>query len=450
MERAKHLALVILTFCISSMFLFPFVFRTLPIGMNTKTMMAAAGLLFCGLYFIQKGKLSVPRNLIPLFALSGIVSLVGLFSMTFNGTIDDAYSGYLISMAVWLSAAFVVCNFIKFTHDRIDIELVCNYIIAVCVFQCITAIMIDTIPAFQKFVDTYIDVDQRVLHEIHRLYGIGANLDVAGTRFSACLVMIAAQVMRQKDDIPAWKLIAYYLSFFIITVLGSMIARTTYVGVLLAIGYIGVLVLRSMLTTSASMSKQSQRLLGYLIGVVIIIIIFFTYEYNTNDKIHYWLRFAFEGFFNLAEKGRYSVASNDVLLDMYVFPKTLKTWIIGDGYFSNPYWSDPNFIWQGQNKRGYYMDTDVGYLRFIFYFGLTGLVAFMVFLCKVCATCSAKCKEYSQLFFFILVANFIIWLKVATDLFIIFAIFICTINMMPDEEDEDEEVTNSDEALLTK
>ena len=29
-----------------------------------------------------------------------------------------------------------------------------------------------------------------------------------------------------------------------------------------------------------------------------------------------------------------------------------------------------NYIWQGQNRRGYYMGTDVGYLRFIFYFGV--------------------------------------------------------------------------------
>lgn len=444
MERVKHLALVILTFCISSMFLFPFIFRFMP-GMNTKTMMAAAGLLLCGIYFIQHGKISAPRNLIPLFALSGIVSLIGLFSMTFNGTIDDAYSGYIISMAVWLSAAFVVCTVIKFTHNGINIELVCNYIIAVCVFQCITAIMIDTIPAFQKFVDAYIDVDQRTLHEIHRLYGIGANLDVAGTRFSACLVMIAAQILRQKDDIPAWKLLAYFISFFIITVLGSMIARTTYVGVALAAGYIGVYIFKSMLNSSASLSKQSQRLLGCLIGVIVIIVMFFTYEYNTNDSMRYWLRFAFEGFFNLVETGHYSVASNDVLKDMYVFPETLKTWIIGDGYFSNPYWSDPNYIWQGQNRRGFYMNTDVGYLRFIFYFGLIGLSAFIIFLCKACATCVAKSREYAILFIFVLLVNFAVWLKVATDLFIIFALFICTLNMMPDEEDESPE-----DALLTE
>lgn len=445
MERIKHTLMMLVTFCFTSMFYFPFEFFFLP-GKNVKMLMAALGLVFCAFYFVKKRKVVAEKNLAPLFVLAAVVSMVGLFSMTFNGTIDDAYSGYIISMMVWFSAAFVVCNLIRFTHRTINVEIVCNYIIAVCVFQCISAIMIDTIPSFQKFVDTYINVDQRTLHEINRLYGIGANLDVAGTRFSACLLMITAQILRQKDYISPVKMIAYFLAFFIITVLGSMIARTTYVGVILSVGYVGISMLAGMSTSSGEVSKSSQKIIGYLLGIIVLIVVFFTYEYNNNDNIHYWLRFAFEGFFNLVETGHYSVASNDTLKDMYVFPETLKTWIIGDGYFSNPYWSDPNYIWQGQNRRGYYMGTDVGYLRFIFYFGVIGLIAFMAFLCEACATCIAKCKEYTMMFIFVLIANFVIWLKVATDLFLVFAIFICTVNMMPDEEDGDEVIDQEADA----
>lgn len=441
--------MILVTFCFTSMFYFPFEFYFLP-GKNVKMLMAALGIVVCAFYLIKRRSLILEKNLIPLFVLAGLVSVTGLFSMTYNGTIDDAYSGYIISMAVWLSAAFVVCNLIRFTHGEINIEFLCNYIIAVCVFQCITAIMIDTMPDFQKFVDTYINVDQKTLHELKRLYGIGANLDVAGTRFSACLIMITVQILRQKDYISPLKLISYFISFAIITVLGSMIARTTYVGVLLSVGYAGITIIIGASNSSGNLSKSAQRLTGYLLGIVAVSILFFTFEYNTNENIRHWLRFAFEGFFNLVENGSYSVASNEVLMDMYVFPETLKTWVIGDGYFSNPYWSDPNYIWQSQNIRGYYMGTDVGYLRFIFYFGVIGLMAFMVFLCKACATCIAKCKEYTMLFIFILLANFVIWLKVATDLFLVFALFICTVNMMPDEEDKDYPDETTDDLLITE
>ena len=96
------------------------------------------------------------------------------------------------------------------------------------------------------------------------------------------------------------------------------------------------------------------------------------------------------------------------------------------------------------------MGTDVGYLRFIFYFGVIGLAAFMIFLCKACATCIAKCKEYTMLFVFVLIANFVIWLKVATDLFLVFALFICTVNMMPDEDDEDDPDEAADDILIAE
>ena len=51
---------------------------------------------------------------------------------------------------------------------------------------------------------------------------------------------------------------------------------------------------------------------------------------------------------------------------MYIFPENIKTWIIGDGFWANP------------SGSGYYMHTDVGYLRLIYYFGLVGLFVYLL------------------------------------------------------------------------
>lgn len=45
-------------------------------------------------------------------------------------------------------------------------------------------------------------------------------------------------------------------------------------------------------------------------------------------------------------------------------PENTRTWIIGDGYCGDPN-NDPYYIGP-QPKGGYYMGTDVGYMRFIF------------------------------------------------------------------------------------
>lgn len=79
------------------------------------------------------------------------------------------------------------------------------------------------------------------------------------------------------------------------------------------------------------------------------------------------------------------------------------------------------------------MGTDVGYLRFIFYFGTLGLAAFTLFMGKVTQLCIRQFKEYKIVFLMLLAVNFIVWFKVATDIFLAFALFL----MLPKEDGED-------------
>lgn len=420
---------IFFTFWITSFFLFPVVFKAFP-AMNTKTFMAAVGLVLAGYTLLSRRNTVVPKNLFPLFMIAAVVSLVGVLSMSLNNTIDDAYSGYITSMAVWLSAAYVVCSCIKLSHGRIDVDLLCKYVIAVCVMQCVVTLWIDNSPAFKRFFDAYVDMEQKMMTDLNRLYGFGAALDVAGTRFAACLVMLTALVMKNRNDISDLMLFYYILAFAIITVVGSMIARTTYVGVGLSALFIIVTTDYSSTITVKTARKFSLVMVGTFFATLLCV-----YFYNHDANFHYWIRFAFESFFNLFERGEFSSSSTTTLKGMYVFPDNPKTWIIGDGYFSNPYWSDQTYTYIHQNIRGFYKGTDVGYLRFIFYFGVIGLSAFSIFMCKAAKTCADKCRKYTAMFFFILMANFIIWFKVATDLFLVFALFICTVNMMPDEEE---------------
>ena len=79
------------------------------------------------------------------------------------------------------------------------------------------------------------------------------------------------------------------------------------------------------------------------------------------------------------------------------------------------------------------MGTDIGYLRFIFYFGLIGLFAFSYFFVVVAKNCRRKLPEYKMLILFILILGFVIWLKVATDVFLIFALLLCIADLQDDK-----------------
>jgi hypothetical protein len=165
-----------------------------------------------------------------------------------------------------------------------------------------------------------------------------------------------------------------------------------------------------------------------------------SYLYHINQNFKEDIRFAFEGFFSLWEKGEWDVGSNERLKNMVVFPDNTKTWLIGDGYMENPYYRDPYYI--GLNRGGYYMGTDVGYLRFIFYFGLIGLSFFLMFFGKATQICMRRFKGYGLLFLLILSVNLIGWVKVSTDIFLVFALFLC-IDSNENAEAEERPLINS-------
>ena len=403
----------LITLIVTSLYFFPFEFSFLP-GVNTKMAMAVLGLVLFVYSCVNNRSIELSKEYICVFLLALLTSFWGIASTTYNSTSDYTYASYFVSMAVWLGGAYFVVQTISFIHGQANTELVCNYLIAVCVAQCGLALVIDQVPAVKAFVDSFLGGSGFMGKSESRLYGIGCSLDVAGTRFCAVLIMTAEMISRSKGR----KLVLYVFSFYFLTVVGNMIARTTTVGVVLAICY---LLLR---TFFISPNLGSGRKSWIIIGVCFVltsVLIFILYDFSPVFKAYF--RFAFEGFFSLAETGLWEVSSNDILKSMVVFPDNARTWLIGDGYFENPWGVDLNYI--GPEYYGFYMQTDIGYLRFLFYFGICGLLTFIAYFIFVSRLCVKRLSDYKLLFVFIVVLNFILWFKVSTDIFLVFALFMC-------------------------
>lgn len=406
-----------------SFYFFPAEFTFLP-GHNTKKLMAVFGLVVWGFNLIRKRTFTVASDIFMVTVYALIVSLVGVFSIVYNNTPDTTYATYVVSMWVWLSAAYAVVEMIKAHHGTVSVELVGKYLVWVCVVQCLLALAIDSNAVVQSYVDRYFTTGH-YMREIDRLYGIGCSLDVAGSRFSAALAIIAVYMIKRSDMISKFTMIVYIVAFLIIGIVGNMIARTTTVGLVLGLA---LLIYKAI---SYKVGGAHQRLLRWIIGISVIAIPVVIYQYNTDAQFKENIRFAFEGFFSLVETGEWEVHSNDRLKSMIVFPDNAKTWIIGDGYFEGPSNIDPYYV--GKPMTGFYMWTDIGYLRFIFYFGLIGLFAFILFIYKCAQICSDKFPEYKTLFGLLVIINYVVWFKVATDIFLVFALFLSI-----DKEDNDE------------
>ncbi len=328
-------------------------------------------------------------------------------------------------MWVWLGGAYFVTNLVKFTHGKVNVELVCYYLISVGVLQCVLAVMVDSIPAVKTFIDSILSGEGFMGKNEGRLYGLGCALDVAGGRFAVLLTMIAfllpRVVLRHRSN---WHVILLLLAFGILSVIGNIIGRTTTIGLVLSLLYLSYVLVHKRMPENAK-----KRLGGLIIGCILSFSCIATYLYQTNASWHHNLSFGFEGFFSLVEHGRWEVHSNEMLKSHYVYPDNFHTWVIGDGYFGS---TDVDPYYTGFEWKGFYKGTDVGYCRFLFYFGLFGLVLFSSFIVEAGLLCINKFQSYRYLFGGILLVNFIIWAKVSTDIFLILALFLC----IPKEEND--------------
>lgn len=400
----------------TSLFLFPFNLPYQGLEVNTKMMLAAVGVVLFMIDKTKKKVLSIPKDFL-LYSLLCIIISIWAFSVTvYNHTSDYAFAKYIISVWVWLSAGYAVLRLIQMVHCKISVELISNYMIIVCVVQCILAYLMTLWPSLGTFVDSLMgEGDAFMSATKNRMHGLGAALDPAGLRFSAVLIITSWLLAHTDFDTAPRTGYLYLVAFIIIMIIGNIIARSTTIGALVSI----CLLLISKWPVDGNISiGRSWTIVG---GILLFTIALSVWLYRVNPDFRANLRFGFEGFFSLVEKGRWEVHSNEILKGMVVWPESLKTWIIGDGWFDNPQDIPDRF---GRVLSGFYMQTDIGYLRYIFYFGTIGLFGMISVFVYMTCTCIKSFPRYKWMFLTLLLVNLIGWFKVSSDIIMVFAPFL--------------------------
>jgi len=369
-------------------------------------LLAVFGMVLFLIDNIRLLELKLNYSLLVSTVIASLFSVICLYSADFNIVDDYSYATYIVSFFVWLFGAYSVAWFFRFFYGEFTFRQLVFYVLSVCVVQCFLALIIHNVPEFKNLVNSVVLQGQDFLEKINRLYGIGAALDNAGVRFSIVLILTANLLIN--DEYVREKPLIYFLiliSFFIVGIIGNMISRTSVIGFGFGLAYIifysGVF--------KKIIEYKSFRSSLIFIAVLVIIVFFAFYIYKTSIEYRENLRFAFEGFFNWYEKGEWRTSSTDKLnKEMWIWPQDTKTWIIGSGIFGN-------FVY----------NTDVGYCRFILYSGIIGFLTFASLFIYNSIIFMIKVPQYRMMFFMFGLLPFIIWLKVATDIFFIFALFYC-------------------------
>ena len=124
----KRYISVIVVITILSFYFFPFQFRNIPF-VNSKMILAGIGLPIVMLVLGKSRNAMINKEFFFLSLIAALVSLIGYISVVYNETLDYTYATYIVSMWVWVCAAYVVVSLMRFVHGHVSVFLICNYLI---------------------------------------------------------------------------------------------------------------------------------------------------------------------------------------------------------------------------------------------------------------------------------------------------------------------------------
>lgn len=333
------------------------------------------------------------------------VAIVAFLSIVGNHSSDFYFVKWAIINALYFFGAYFLFQLLKHSFRNFTVGRLVDMLVVCAVVQLSLSLIMYFSPGVK-------DVLQPLIHESEiakeaieraesRLIGFGTHFFLSGTVHAFILIMIAFSLTLRK--VSLFKSVVMILSFIFIAVVGSIMARTTLVGVLFAI----VIVL---------LRRRGKRyfISGLVLSTIIISATSVYFLDLISDDMEQLFNFGFEAFVNYKDTGSFSTSSTDVLLRMYKFPSVWETWLWGDARY--------------EAGKGYYMNTDIGFCRLIFYFGLIGLITYMYFeyyiLRKIFPPRKYGNIIWSVLFCFVLVING----KGTFDIFpyaCLFVFFVC-------------------------
>ena len=427
MPRIVQVFMVLLTGLMMSFYFHPVFFTAYPFY-NTKVMLAVFGGMMLVFNTIRTKDYTLSKGFLNALMIAGIFSLACFVSVIINGTNDYSYASYPMSAIVWIMGAYGAICFIRWTHKRVTIELVVRYLAGGAAFHCILSQVMDRNDSVKDFINSIFFVSPD-MEEMQRLYSFGVGLDPSGVRFTVILIMIAGVLTISKEVKKSIRLIIFYiLCFVIISILGNIISRTTTVG--MGLGLFVFAISTGLYKFAFKVGKlKIIRVLGIVLALGIPGTI---YYYKTNSSFREQVEYGFEGFFSLAESGEFQTGSTDVLATMWIWPEDTQTWIIGSGKIGS----------RAADNYDYF--TDIGYCRFVSYSGLIGITVFGLYFIYNAIHFSIRYPRYRYIFLLMIVVTFVVWTKVATDIFQLYALFYAFTDedelYASDEEEEPKEL----------
>lgn len=348
-------------------------------GADPRYLLLLAGLFLALWKWRMRVRLLVPRFYVKVLALPAAVGAWAVISLLYNGGGDLTFVIYPLQCVYLLMLACSVYLVQELCLGHPDIRMCIDIYIGILVVQSVVAVFAFVDPSFASMIYAMqgMDLQSSVMKAYlgMRLIGIGCLFFGAGCLYGLGLILLMARFLLMPKS-RGWRPTLFFSVIYIyILIVGMAFARTTMIGFVMSVMLAFCYFMRYP-SNRAAIANFRRYLL--IFGVIILCVVSaYLSSKRLQDEYGKIVEFAFEMVYSYFEGDGLSTESSEDLKTLYVWPDNLKTYLIGDGKF-----------WADAEKQSYYMFTDVGYLRLIYYFGVPGMLLFMSYTGVIARMCS--------------------------------------------------------------
>ena len=346
--------------------------------------------LFFFIYMIKDGLLlnrKVKCRYIKTLFYPVLMSLFTVLSSVVNTITENTFIIFPFQVIYLLLLSYCIYYITKRFCKVISFYVITRYFLMTLVVQSVIAIVMFVNQPICLFLFDLqgIDLTSRVIKMYFgvRLIGLGYFYFGAGAIYGLGLIAIMPFMLKAKNKQQLIKLILLYVYIFIV---GIFFARTAMIGCVFSIVYLIFCILIPKMCNKVFLVFRQFIIYLTVFGIALVFI--YTSSPKLQEDYGDIIDFGFEAFINLVENGELSTASSDGLTEYHlsIWPQNQKTYYIGD------------MRWTKGDS--YYGDSDVGYVRLLFYFGVPGVILFLLYQYSIVRISGLIFKERILSFFF--------------------------------------------------
>ena len=346
--------------------------------------------LFFFIYMIKDGLLlnrKVKCRYIKTLFYPVLMSLFTVLSSVVNTITENTFIIFPFQVIYLLLLSYCTYYITKRFCKVISFYVITRYFLMTLVVQSVIAIVMFVNQPICLFLFDLqgIDLTSRVIKMYFgvRLIGLGCFYFGAGAIYGLGLIAIMPFMLNAKNKHQLIKLILLYVNIFIV---GIFFARTAMIGCVFSIVYLIFCILIPKMCNKVFLVFRQFIIYLTVFGIALVFI--YTSSPKLQEDYGDIIDFGFEAFINLVENGELSTASSDGLTEYHlsIWPQNQKTYYIGD------------MRWTKGDS--YYGDSDVGYVRLLFYFGVPGVILFLLYQYSIVRISGLIFKERILSFFF--------------------------------------------------